>query len=112
MSRTDVHAPPRVKIFDPGWRAYFREHHDHRDGICDLAEFVAAKRWVDTRCQIWLAYADRNIFCGCRICTGHHWRKASHRQQRTALRAALRGVVKTSPADREGIDIPPPGRDW
>ncbi len=33
MSRTDLHMPYQVKMFDPGWGAYFREHHDHRDGI-------------------------------------------------------------------------------
>ncbi len=107
MSRTDVHVPLVVKMFDPGWRDYFREAHDHRDGVCDLAEFLAAKQWVPTRCQIELAYADRNLCCGCRICTGHHGRKNGRRQQRTALRAALRDAAKTSPADREDLDIAP-----
>lgn len=110
MSRTDVHTPYWVKMRDPGWRANFQEHHDHRDGVCDLADFLAAAHWTRTRCRIELALVDGNVHCGCRLCTGQAGRKHGRRQQRTALRAALRAAVKAHADDRDALDIAPPRR--
>jgi hypothetical protein len=111
MSRTDVHAPWWVKERDPLWRDHFVEHHDHSTSVCDLAAYLAAgNTWTSTTCYITWTPRRRNIGCGCRMCTGQHGRKLGRRQQRTAWRAMSRDAVKTSPADRDGLDIAPPGR--
>lgn len=89
MSRTDVHMPYLAKAKDPAWRHAFREHHNHRDGICDLAEFIAADSWVQARCFIDFALIGRNIHCGCRECTGRDDRRVERRRDRHSWRRNL-----------------------
>lgn len=85
MSRTDVHAPAWVKERDPGWRHAFVEVHDHRAGRCDIDQHDPSD-WQASSCHITLRWTGRNIHCGCRLCTGHHWRKLDNRRQRVAWR--------------------------
>lgn len=114
MSRTDVHTPHWVKLLDPGWRRNFTESHDHRTGVCDLAEFLASREWIRTNCSIDLAVIDGNVHCGCRLCTGQTGRKRARRRERAELLAQLRAAAKTTRDDRDTIDIPRPGpvREW
>ncbi len=62
MSRTDVHRPPAVQQADP--------HNRHL--------FYRFAAWHD-RMELtpW-----RNLFCGCRLCSGHYWRRAERRRER------------------------------
>ena|GEM_PF-5131252 len=103
MSRTDVHVPDRVKARDPGWRHHYRELHDHRTGPCDLAAFLAADRWVRTRCSVGPGVPGRNVFCGCDLCTGRVWRRVDRRRERAAVRRLLRTV-------RGGVELDVPAR--
>ena len=110
MSRTDVHAPCWVKERDPAWRAHFTETHQHHNIIrlarggggwtravrtftgCDLDQFLAGAR--DTFCS--MRYTGRrNIFCGCRLCTGHDWNRLHHQQQRAAWRITRQHILAT-----------------
>ena len=90
MSRTDVHAPYRVKMKDPGWRALFVEEHDHSQGECDLAKFLAAKYWIGTQCSMNFLWDGHNIHCGCGMCTNHIGRQLGRRRERHQTRQALR----------------------
>ncbi len=98
MSHTHVHTPGWVKMRQPAWRSYVVERHHHPDQraevFCDLAEHVAAGReWVDTQCVLVLAPQGRNIWCGCRMCTGHHDRRAARRRERYAGRRLCRSFA-------------------
>lgn len=123
MSRTDNHAPPWVKDRDPYRRREFRPEHDHwysetyydRDGRrwvatkrltvpCDLDVFMTSKGSVWTRCR--MVYAgSRNIYCGCRMCTGHDGRRLARKQERVAWRRYRANVLAIT--DRSDVDIPP-----
>ncbi len=110
MSRTDVHTPFRVKVLDPEWRPFFRESHRHETGPCDLHQFDPMD-WPATRCHIdWVA-SNRNIHCGCRLCTGQAGRRLGRRRDRTRLRAELRDLVKSDRAGRDDADVVTPRRN-
>jgi hypothetical protein len=106
MSRTDVHTPLWVKELQPEWRHFFREDHDHRTGRCDLDEYRAAGRtWVRTSCSISLARCDRNICCGCLLCTGRDEQRADRRRSRHEARLVCHDLRRLhsghSPTDEE-----------
>jgi hypothetical protein len=93
MSRTDVHRPWRVQLADP-----YNRHLLYRYGTFpDAGGEPLITSW-------------RNLGCGCQLCTGRRGRKIGRRQQRAALRTALRDARKTVVADRDTIDVPPPRR--
>lgn len=69
MSRTDVHRPWRVQIADP--------HNRH-----------LLYRYPTRHSTEVTSY--RNIFCGCRLCTGHDERRARRRRDRHEARRVLR----------------------
>lgn len=94
MSRTDVHAPDWVKQRDPGWRAHYRAGHDHSHGPCDLHFYDGRALWAATNCHLYLVSSDRNIHCGCRLCTGHDDRRADRRHDRHEARRRLREARK------------------
>jgi hypothetical protein len=118
MSRTDVHAPAWVKEHDPAWRHHFEPVHVHtvqehwdaqqqrwlvrREVPCDLADFRTGAR--NTRCRL-RPVGGRNIYCGCRNCTGYYGRRWSRRRERAAWRAAQREALRTAPEDRDAIDV-------
>ena len=87
MSRTDVHRPWPVLVGDP--------HERHR--------FYRFATWP------WqMDLVPVKNLCGCRMCTGHHWRKQANRRNRADGRAALRSARYTPANDRDTIDIPTP----
>jgi hypothetical protein len=43
MSHTDKTRPAWVQVRDPRNRWAMQEEHDHRDGVCDFAEWLKAK---------------------------------------------------------------------
>lgn len=95
VSRTDVHRPGWVKEQDPTLRHLFAEDHNHTNGGCDLAARQAEPLlpWGATSCH--MRYVGwRNIYCGCRLCTGHHWRKQQHSRERAASRQDARLWLK------------------
>lgn len=100
MSRTDVHTPHWVKARQPEWRRYFREQHDHSRGVCDLAEHLAAKEWTRTSCTVGLAWSDRNICCGCAMCTSQVWRRQELRRVRHETQRICRDLQKDSSSER------------
>jgi len=75
MSRTDVHRPYQVQLQDP--------HNRHR-----LYQFQA----FATREPVLVTIYNT---CGCRMCTGHHWRKLENRQERYRSRRELREALKS-----------------
>lgn len=106
MSRTFVHLPYWVKTRAPEWRRHFTEDHRHETGPCDIDRFDPRAPWSSTRCHIDLALSDRNIHCGCPMCTGRHGRRTARRAQRAQWRAFARDAVKTPPAGRDELDPP------
>lgn len=70
MSRTDVHRPWRVQLADP-----YNRHLLYR-----------YPAWPDQMERT----SFRNLGCGCRMCTGHYWRKARNRRERYAGRRECR----------------------
>jgi hypothetical protein len=109
MSRTDVHAPYRVKLCDPEWQKYVYEEHDHDDGTCDIDHFDPGD-WQATHCHRGMIWFGRNIHCGCNLCTGHYWVRFARRRERVAVRAVCREAVKL--ADREDVDVWVPWKGW
>lgn len=45
MSRTDKHRPVAVQLADPENKGFAEEFHDHRKGVCDLAEHPVMARY-------------------------------------------------------------------
>lgn len=127
MSRTDVHAPARVKDRDPAWRSHFTPEHRHviqecwdpelcrylvrRTVMCDLDRFLAGEE--KTHCQMRYT-GPNNIMCGCRMCTGQADRKHGRRRERAEWRVIRQDVLKTTAADRDDIVVlhPIAGRTW
>ena len=70
MSRTDVHRPWPVQLADP--------HNRH-----------LLYRYGTFQGEVLLT-SYRNLGCGCRMCTGHHERKADRRRERYAGRRECR----------------------
>ena len=91
MSRTFVHAPAWVKERDPRWRNHFQTVHDHDDGICDLAAYLAhdGYRVRGRMCHVALCWRGRQIHCGCAMCTGAWTRRWGRRRSRQQARLAL-----------------------
>lgn len=126
MSRTDVHAPYRVKARDPGWRGHFTEYHNHtwrlagghrepgppprwvrhwrRVTACDLGAYLAGAE--NTACCMTLVYRGRNLHCGCHLCVGGAARRLARRRERVAWRSTRARVL----AERSWDEAGPPGR--
>ncbi len=70
MAHTDVHRPLPVIKADPLER--------HR--------FYRFQKWAALPPVLW---PIKNL-CGCRMCTGHHWRRADRRRDRHRAKQQLR----------------------
>lgn len=92
MSRTDVHRPWPVQIADPHDRHLFRRHQAYPARV-DGVELVPL----------------RNL-CGCRMCTGHFWRRWERRRERHQARQACHQILKLT--DRGDADVPPAPPSW
>lgn len=124
MSRTFVHAPAWVKDRDRGWQRWYREVHHHvartywvkdRSGWvlrvepftgCDLVAFYAGQR--DTFCRT-VYTGGRNIYCGCRLCTGADWARVGRRRQRHTWRRDRARMLHTQDWDGPvavGVPLP------
>ncbi len=90
MSKTDVHRPWAVQLADPY----------NRHLLC---------RYPMWPSQMALA-PIKNFGCGCRLCTGHHWRKAQRRAQRHQMQRELRRLVTQAAAGQLDEDAPFPRR--
>lgn len=76
MSRTDVHRPWRVQIADPHNRHLLYRH------------------------QAWPWQTELTFFknmCGCKMCTGHDWRRQERRRNRREAKRALRQGREPAP---------------
>lgn len=102
-----------MKERDPLWRTHYAEDHNHawhsvghekaytEDGHtiwktiwkkvehCDLDQYLAARGWIRTACQIRLVRNGRNIDCGCQLCTGQAWRRLGNRIERHRTKQLL-----------------------
>lgn len=88
MSRTDVHRPPLVQARDPHNRHLFVEFHDHATKArCDLDRYLE-EGWFRNACHL-VYIGRRNIYCGCRMCTGHDDRRVERRRDRHSWRRNL-----------------------
>lgn len=107
MSRTDIHRPLRALWLDPSMREHFKEHHDHRDGICDLDAFMSAFLAGDpVRTGCYLQWWSDQRICSCEMCSQRSGRKRIRRQQRHDTRQALRDVAAQAAADDLDEDSP------
>ncbi len=90
-------------------RAHFREFHDHRDGVCDLQEFLAAWLaggfWRRTRCSVQWWGRDQRI-CACEMCSMRSARKRARRQDRHTTRRELHQAAAQYAADDLDEDLP------
>ena len=98
MSRTDAHAPSRVRLArgDLPSRPYHAAPHDR----CDLPDRREAARYYGVRCDgpatscVWeYCYAGVND-CPCITCHGGALARARHRAVRRDDRAALKEALK------------------
>lgn len=87
MSRTDVHRPWMLQVADPY----------NRHLIYYYAKWPG--RAVEVEATSW-----RNLFCGCRMCTGHHERRAAHRSERVEWRRWRAQLLAAQ--DRDTLDVP------
>lgn len=109
MSRTDIHRPYWVQMNDPTVRHWFRDWHDHINGICDLEEFLAPRGslgpYPKHYCYRQQGWSPR--MCGCHLCTWASGRKLQRRQERVLWRTIRQDLLKAAPEDFEDIDVPP-----
>ncbi|MEH0934096.1 hypothetical protein [Micromonospora psammae] len=106
MARTDIHRPERVQQRDPLVRHWFTDVHEHGRGPCDLDEFLAADRWIRTRCYRQASAHAPNL-CGCQLCTFQLYRKLAHRQERIAWRTIRRQLLAEHRGGHHDLDVPP-----
>ena len=88
MSRTDVHRPWSVQVQDP--------YNRHR-----------LRRWHSWATDPEVSYLPLYGACGCNMCTGRLWHRQSQRQVRVLWRNTRQELLKTTPEDREDMDVPP-----
>lgn len=105
MSRTDKTQPFRVRLWDGTLRRI--AVHDHRNGICDLPDDLAADikqiegasgRFPADSCRWEFAWTGTSPCC-CWLChdsTGH---RAERRADRHATKRELRNALKAARAD-------------
>jgi hypothetical protein len=87
-----THEPPcrgHVRLHRYDDRPYHLVRHP---AACDLHLFEAAKGRKVTRCQL-VYRGGRNIYCGCRGCTGHDERRQRRRRERADGRAVCRAAL-------------------
>jgi len=78
MSHTDKTRPEWVQFRDPLNRQFMKEVHDHRDGACDLDD------WLQSRCE-WVPYSE---WYHCYL--NHPYYRAWHREFRERQRRGHR----------------------
>jgi hypothetical protein len=110
MSRTDSHRPFWVIQKDKYERHNFRPWHHHWETSdwdkeqntylrkvsvsCDLSTFIESPA-TETHCTL---FPIKNL-CGCRMCTGHEYRKQEIRSARTAWRNTRAKLMRDPEAD-------------
>lgn len=89
MAGTDKTKPPWVKIVNR--EVPVIEHHDHRDGICDLPPAPTKENILRAGghcCWAW-SWDGVNWYCGCGMCVQQDERKAKARRERRGARRAI-----------------------
>ncbi len=79
----------RTNKTDPFWvksNRYGRERHEHRDGVCDIAE--GNQHWDS--CNKEIPWGHPMGICGCSVCGAKEWRKIESRKVRHAGKRAAR----------------------
>lgn len=104
MSKTLKTRPLSVRMFDKRDNSVgVKEIHHHAKGFCDIPEraIKAVQEQHETEgyvhnksCTYYFAYRGVNI-CGCRMCTGHDFRKQKNRRGRHNEQMELLKVKKT-----------------
>jgi len=110
MSRTDKTRPERVQILDPHNRGWLAEHHDHTNGVCDIAQAYADVHarsvWrAGHSCHLWpssVAWNSGLYPRPSREVDG--WAVKQECHMRTQARAMCRELLKLTPADRYDYD--------
>jgi hypothetical protein len=104
MSRTWRTRPWRVQVADPNNWPYLREHHDHRDGVCDLAPARVA---YDHRGGCYGDYFWKKLVtCSCWMCGNRKYRKRYKRAARNRWRSARQRILALTPDQYEEVSIP------
>lgn len=107
MSRTDKTRPVSVRMMDPqDQKIGVHEFHNHIKGYCDLpernakdmdAQYDIIRKSSDLTlgqsCHYGFAYKGSNM-CGCKMCTGQHYRKSERRGTRHNSKASLKKHTK------------------
>lgn len=108
MSKTIKTRPLWVRLSDPRDKTVgVTESHNHVKGFCDLPENnpkAIQDHYDDLRehsthsyksaCKYLFSYQGANI-CGCRMCTGHDYRKQENRKNRHENKVSLKATKKS-----------------
>lgn len=107
MSRTDKTRPVSIRMMDrQDQKIGVHEYHNHIKGYCDLpernakdmdAQYDVIRKSSDLTlgqsCHYGFAYKGSNM-CGCKMCTGQHYRKSERRGKRHNSKASLKKHTK------------------
>lgn len=106
MSRTDKTDPYYIKT-----KQFHREHHNHINGVCELASNPLNQGWKRGECYI-DADLDNPVFrCGCSLCDGSGWgygpRDMNRRDRKRARKEAHEAIrtLRRSPTADDAIEF-------
>ena len=88
---------------DPTIRHWFKEFHDHRNGICDLEADPEAD-FCQSCCYRTIWSAAPNL-CSCNLCSGRIGRRYGYRQTRAQWRGIRQKLLKTAPEDLDDVHV-------
>ena len=97
MSKTDKTRPWRVKRVE-----HPVEHHDHRDGVCDLA--AGRTEWAPGACYLDAQWWRGEMRCTCSMCSGAAHGDGPRERARRARREGRREARDA--VGRDGGDGP------
>jgi hypothetical protein len=106
VSRTDIHRPINVQMQDPTIRHWWKDFHDHTDGVCDLEDYLR-RGWTGPGPHCTREPWCPPCLCGCNGCTGRLYVRARRRKERREWRKDQRRLITTK--DREDWRIPRKG---
>lgn len=97
VSKTDKTRPWDVKKME-----HPVEHHDHRNGVCDLTiPGYSGHRggWADGKCYIDAAWWRPEFRCACNMCDGTDWGYGPRQLARKSRYKARREAKNYNPED-------------
>jgi hypothetical protein len=114
MSRTDKTRPVWVQFRDPENRRFMREDHDHRNGVCNFAEWMDGRQvyglWRMEDCCLYESYYGSRILKAWprQPCRGARYNR--HRMIRTRWVRARQAIL--AGADPDSMELIPTSREY